>query len=454
MQRPQSFMAQDDYIVAQANYFSDFDQQVAIALYQPLVGPVALAMYLSLWQEAKPQPVLTDRQPQTRLLDLLNISLDQLFDARVRLEAVGLLKSYTAVDTMSRYYAYELYAPVSPQQFFADDLLGMLLYDRVGQARYQELAGQFTLKPVRRSDWQDVTHDFLQVFDLTNVLDTPPATAQAQQALQLKPAPQVTLGDNNAYDWVLLAQLLARTNLKAGQLDQYRNAIYQLAKFYGLEPTRLAPLIMRATDPMSGELHLRQLQDYAEQTYSKAGQPHYGTKHEQPAAAPAPTKTNWTPAEARMLQAATTMAPREFLEATKKAKNDRAFAAPNEVYAVRQLVARNVFPEATVNLLIQSVLSQYDSVSQALLDSFANKWINANVTTPESALLQMRQTAADKAKPKTRYANRPTRQEETPDWMKADYKAAAKPVTANEQEDIQAGLDALRKLRQKGTSEQ
>ncbi|WP_054723697.1 hypothetical protein [Lacticaseibacillus nasuensis] len=118
MKRPANFMAQDAYLVAQANWFSDQLQQVAIALYQPLVGPVALALYLTLWQEATPRPSMTERRPQTQLLEVLNISVDQLYDARVHLEAVGLLKTYTAIDAMGRYYAYELYAPLTADRFF------------------------------------------------------------------------------------------------------------------------------------------------------------------------------------------------------------------------------------------------------------------------------------------------------------------------------------------------
>lgn len=92
MQRPETYLPQDDYVITQATYLSDFDQKVATRLYQPLIGPVAFALYLTLWQEVTPRPSLSDRKKHVRLLDLLHVSIDELFTARVKLEAVGLLK--------------------------------------------------------------------------------------------------------------------------------------------------------------------------------------------------------------------------------------------------------------------------------------------------------------------------------------------------------------------------
>ena len=458
MDRPQSFMAQDDYLVTQATYFSDRDQQVAISLYQPLVGPVALALYLSLWQEVHETPALTDRQPQTRLLDLLNIDVDALFQARIRLEAVGLLKTYTTTDSMSRYYAYELYAPVSPQAFFSDDLLGMLLYDRVGASRYTQLAAQFTLYPVRREEWQDISHDFLSVFQLTNVLAQPAATTQAQQALVQKPAPEVSLGDAEGYDWVLLAQMLTRTNLAEGELDRHREALYQVARLYGLEPPKLAPLISKATDVMSGKLNLRQVREFAEQTYHDASQPAFHERSPQVAAAAAQPQSQLqlTAAETELLARATKLAPAPFLDETKKRKaNDsRAKAWPNETFALRKLLEDQTFPDATINILVDYIFRSYDSLTQALLGSFVTRWVNAGVKSPDSALAQIRKEAATKNKPRSS-RNRPSRQEEIPTWLQPeDAGQANKPVAHQDEQSIRSKLDALRKLQHKGVDSQ
>ena len=64
MQRPDTFIPQAGFVLTKAGYFSDFDEKVAVSLYQPLVGPVPMALYLSLWQEVKDRALVTDRRPQ------------------------------------------------------------------------------------------------------------------------------------------------------------------------------------------------------------------------------------------------------------------------------------------------------------------------------------------------------------------------------------------------------
>lgn len=164
MQRPDTFIPTAGFVLTQAGYFSDFDEKVAVSLYTPLVGPVPMALYLSLWTEVQDRALDSDRRPTLWLLDLLDIDIEQLFVARVKLEAVGLLRTYSTVDTLGRYYAYELYPPVSPDAFLQDDLLGLLLYEQVGENRVDELVAQFSLKPVRRPEWTEITASFLDVF--------------------------------------------------------------------------------------------------------------------------------------------------------------------------------------------------------------------------------------------------------------------------------------------------
>lgn len=451
MQRPARFMAQDDYVVTQATYLSDFDQRVAINLYQPLVGPVALALYLTFWQEVTPHPVLTDRRPQTRLLDLLNIDVDELYDARVKLEAVGLLKTYTDADQMSRYYAYELYAPATPDQFFNDDLLGMLLYDRVGQAQYLKLAEAFTLKSVRRPTWQDDTHSFLDVFHMTNVLAEPTPVQQVKQDATQKEKPTVTLSGSETYDWQLLAELVQGTGLQADQLDANREALYQIAKFYGLNPPALARLIGKATD-ITGKLNIRQARQFAEQSYTKQNAAFTAETGEDSASVKkaSATDVNLTAAEQQLLQRAKSMPPREFLAAAKQAKNAKMYPATNEINAVRRLAQRNVFDSPTLNILIDYILQSRDNIQQALLDAIANRWLKDGVDSPEKALAQIRDYTAQQNKPKPRRNGRGGRKEQTPAWLKPGYQAETKPVTAQSKDAINKRLAELKKLQEKG----
>lgn len=446
MKRPANFMAQDAYLVAQANWFSDQLQQVAIALYQPLVGPVALALYLTLWQEATPRPSMTERRPQTQLLEVLNISVDQLYDARVHLEAVGLLKTYTAIDAMGRYYAYELYAPLAADRFFADDLLGMLLYDRVGGHRYVELAERFTLQPVSRTDWQDDTHQFLDVYHLTSV--TPPADlAPARAATQQKPTPQVSLGKPGV-DWALVKTQAQGYGVSPEQITQQEAALGEIATFYGLDALSLSRLIGKAADVMTGKVAAASVRRLAEQTYQKKT-PAFTDAPVTASAAPATGNTDWTPEEQALLQRVHGVAPRQFLEAVKQAKGPRMFVAGNETLALRNLANRGVFDDDTLNVLVDYVLRDRDSLNQAYLDSVANAWLKAGVNSPQSALLAIRdyQTKAANRKPRSR---KPARQEQVPAWLKQRTTPTSPQQPAVSKAKLAEQMAKLKALQEKG----
>lgn len=459
MQRPASFLAQDDYLVTQANYFSDFLQDVAIALYQPLVGPVALALYLSLWQEVHRHVALTERHPQTDLMALLDIDADQLYTARVRLEAVGLIKTYTTADARGRYYAYELYAPLSPERFFADDLLGLLLYDRVGDQQYQALVTRFTLTPVRRSEWQDVSKRFTDVYDVTNVLTPPAAVTTARTATAQKDTPAVTLNQDATYDWSLLASMTANLGLAGDALQANQAALFQLAQFYGLNEPTLARLIGVAADVTTGQLDMARLRRLAEQTYRKVEVPAFQAKDAVPAtgaAQPATTPVASPPAgqlstaDQQLIQQASSMAPRAFLERRKQSINPKMFPSGSEVAAVRKLVSRQVFPEATINVLIDYILQTNDTVTDAFLNAIANSWLKAGVTTPASALAEIKAFKAKQANPAPRRNKRPQRAEKMPDWAKPDYQAPQTTPSAAVAERLAKQRAEFEALQQKG----
>lgn len=459
MARPSNYMAQDDFIVVQATYFSDQDQDVVVHLYQPLIGPVALALYLSLWNDSHRQPAAADRRKQTALMDLLGVDLDTLYSARIRLEALGLMKTYTSTDAGGRYWAYELYRPVAADRFFQDDTLSLLLFDRVGDGRFAQLANRYAIHTVRAQSWQDVSASLLDVFELTSVVPTA-GTKSAKQTVAPKPLPEVTLSDGAGYDWDLLEQLTAKGGLRSGQLGQHRAALAQMATFYGLTPPVFARFIQQATNRATGELSLRALRQIVEQTYQKQApllKPKGTASASSASSADAQPqgRQSLSASEQALIQRAQATPPREFLEEAKHRKNAQLFVAPNELQAVRKLAARNVFDNATINILIDYILQNYDSVNQALLDAIANRWLAVGVDSPARALQAIKDYQQKPRQSRRRQAQ-PARQEAKPDWLDKPYEANSAdedPALAAEIAKKRAKLRALREEKTDETHE-
>lgn len=85
-------------------------------LYQPLLGIKAIALYQTLLHDID---LNQEQAPQTHhtLMNYLDLPLDEIFEARLKLEGIGLLKTYKQNWESSDLYTYELQSPFAPNNF-------------------------------------------------------------------------------------------------------------------------------------------------------------------------------------------------------------------------------------------------------------------------------------------------------------------------------------------------
>ncbi|WP_339060110.1 hypothetical protein [Tepidibacillus marianensis] len=144
-----------------------------IDLYQPIIGPEAISLYLTLRNHLSFQYRGTSLQHAHRqLANQINVSFHNIMKARRILEAVGLLrtKKYQHKNEDRCIILYLLKAPLEPIQFFQSDILSILLLNRIGKSSYQELLGQWLSVDVdimNTSEYHDIeiTKPFDEVFD-------------------------------------------------------------------------------------------------------------------------------------------------------------------------------------------------------------------------------------------------------------------------------------------------
>ncbi|HCF30822.1 MAG TPA: Replication initiation and membrane attachment protein, partial [Bacillus sp. (in: Bacteria)] len=61
------------------------------------------------------------------LMVTMQMQLPEVYEERVKLEAIGLLKVYIKKEKDIRMFIYELQPPLSPKQFFDDIVLSLSL---------------------------------------------------------------------------------------------------------------------------------------------------------------------------------------------------------------------------------------------------------------------------------------------------------------------------------------
>src|ERR1700681_4677304 len=129
----------DRYIVAANGLLYEYDRKVLTFLYQPLIGPVCFSLYMTFWAEIEENRLWSESSTHHILMNSLGLNLKEIYDARLKLEGIGLLKTYVKEEEGDRSFIYELQPPLTPEQFFLDGMLNIYLYRKIGKNHFSRL---------------------------------------------------------------------------------------------------------------------------------------------------------------------------------------------------------------------------------------------------------------------------------------------------------------------------
>lgn len=123
------------------------ERRVLTELYQPMVGVLAVGLYLLLYHHlGDDETGYVQPEAQRRLflglgLEPNAVGRQALAEGASKLEAVGLLQTYRQHDPAAdeTLYEYVLQRPLAPGEFFANLHLSLLLRDRIGKPALLEL---------------------------------------------------------------------------------------------------------------------------------------------------------------------------------------------------------------------------------------------------------------------------------------------------------------------------
>ena len=122
----------DKYIVVNRTILTDKERKNLISLYEPIIGYAAVSLYLTLWRDLDRLELVSMDYTHHHLMSLFKSDLETIKEARVALEAVGLLKTFVQQGDLNS-YIYELYSPLTPKEFFAHPLFSVILYNNLGK---------------------------------------------------------------------------------------------------------------------------------------------------------------------------------------------------------------------------------------------------------------------------------------------------------------------------------
>ena len=136
-------------------------------MYEPLVGALAINLYHTLCTYLDQLELLSTEYTHNTLLNTMMISVGEMLDARTKLEAIGLLKTYVKKDSIN-HFIYEIYSPMSANEFLTNPVLNTALQNALGPTEYERRIACFQFPTINLTNYEDITAKFRDTFVWTN----------------------------------------------------------------------------------------------------------------------------------------------------------------------------------------------------------------------------------------------------------------------------------------------
>ncbi|MFK4997493.1 hypothetical protein ACI2OX_08000 [Bacillus sp. N9] len=132
-------------------------------MYQPLIGPICTSMYSTLWHAVEENRLWSEQWNHYHLMNLLGLNLQEIYKARLKLEGIGLLKTYMKNERDARSFVYELHPPLSRSNFYRRDVK-YLFISKARTVSVFKIKRFFSDKSIDTKQFHDITRSFQDVF--------------------------------------------------------------------------------------------------------------------------------------------------------------------------------------------------------------------------------------------------------------------------------------------------
>jgi len=362
----------DKYLVVNKTILTEIDRKNVVSLYEPIIGSVAVSLYLTLWRDLDRLEFVSMDYTHHHLMTLLKTNLDAIKLARETLEAVGLLKTYFKEGDINS-YIYELYSPLSAKEFFSHPIFNIVLFNNIGKYEYDLLKKEYGTFKIDTKEYQDISKSFDGVFKSSS--DLVSFDAVGREVLPLNMQDQV--------DFDLLISSLPKGLVNERNFSKrMRELINNLAFIYHLDTLKMCE-ILRLTINERGsidkeELRLQTRKYYQYHQHGKLPTLVYRT---QPDYLKSPEGDHTK--RGRIIDVFENTSPYDFL----KSKYKGATPTNRDLKLLETLLIDLNLKPAVVNVLIDYTLKKNDNkLSVSFVETIAGHWKRAGVETASDAM--------------------------------------------------------------------
>ena len=365
----------DIYQVIDKSLLSESDRLVLNMLYMPIIGSTAISLYLKLQSEAK-NTIISSELTHHHLMTSMGTTLDNLKEARLKLEGIGLLKTYFHDDEVNS-YVYELYSPVSASEFFSHPIFNVVLYNNVGKTEYNRLLNSFKLPHLSLKDYEDITVSFDSVYKSRNytLMEIDEGDVISKNKLLLK--------YELDFDFDLMVSSLPKEMFNEKCLNKsMRELIINLSFLYEIDPITMADIV-RASLTEKGNIDKEELRRNTRKYYQFNNDNRLPSLlfKSQPEYLKSASGDNSR--RGRIIKVFENHTPYEFL----KAKYKGAKPTPRDMQILEELIQDVKLNPAVINVLIDFTLrTNNNKLVKSYIETIAGQWKRSGIETASEAM--------------------------------------------------------------------
>lgn len=421
----------DTYIVINKSIISDSDRKILTMLYQPIVGQLPISLYLTLWSDLDKTEIMSTEFTHHHLMSTMKLNLNDIIEARTKLEAVGLLKTYVK-DGSVHNYIYEMYSPLSADNFLNHPILNIVLYNNVGKKEYDKIVEYFKIPKINLKEFKDITKSFTEIFESV------PYTSFETVNDNLKKKNRNKIIIEKELDFSLLISSLPKSMINSHTFNkEIKELITNLSFVYDLGILELENIIRMSINEkgiISKSLLRKNCRNYYQfENNSKLPSLIY---KDQPEVLKKELKDSSS--KSKLIYTFENLSPYQFL----KGKQNGTEPNKRDLNLLEMLLIDYELTPGVVNVLVDYVLKINDAkLTKGFVETIASQWKRLNITTVEDALKIAKK---EYKKYNSVKQNNVTKKQEvkTPDWF--DSKFEKSEITKEEKEEIE---DLLKEFR-------
>lgn len=370
----ESILPVDNFVVINKTIINDNFRDLVVMLYQPIIGFPSVSVYFTLWSYLKKSTLMSKEYSHYNLLSNMKINIIELNEAREKLEAIGLIKTYFKHDKVNQ-YIYELYSPLEAVEFFNNPILSTLLYTNLGPENYNDTLSYFEMPNIPLKGYENITSRLSDVFEIGSLNGTICDNLRKTSTGPILLTPKINIGITLE---LIPDEVLNKKNITASIKDLITN----LSFVYDFNDEELKNIILESIDNKKN-IDLNLLKENARKYYEfehqgklpnliYKNQPEYLRK-----------ESTGTSKRDKMIYQFEVTSPYDFISS--KYKDSKPTTADLKI--IEYLLTDLKLTPAVVNVLVDYVLKiNNNKLTRSYVETIAGQWKRENIKTAKEAM--------------------------------------------------------------------